>query len=115
MCTVSFYRLIAEPKQYDRRLVTVVGYLTDVFGKPVLFATKGSAEAMIYMDGVSLIDPNIPPALWKQVEQTGGVWPVIAVGVFDAKYLGHPETGGGLRDIKSVQFSGVPRKEPGPP
>ena len=112
MCRVSFYRLIADPKQYDGTLVAVVGYLTDLFGTPALFATKESADAMIYADGVSLINPSIPSDLWKQVEQSGGVWPVSVVGIFDAKYLGHPETGGGLHDIKIVKFAGTLRKEP---
>ena len=34
-----------------------------------------------------------------------GIWPVIVVGIFDAKCLGPPfEVNGGLLDIKNIQF-----------
>lgn len=107
MCEVSFYRLIAEPQQYDGKLIKVVGYLTNVFGKPFLFVNQASVGAMIHMEGISLIGAHIPPGLARDVDP-GGAWPVMVVGVFDAKFVGYPESAGALHDIKNIQYAGVP-------
>lgn len=100
-CTVSFYRLLATPEKYHDRLIAVTGYLIKLFNRPVLFVNRNSYEADADYEGIVLIDAKIPDEIKSKMNE--GVWPVVVVGVFDAKYTGaQVHRLGALRDIQNI-------------
>jgi len=100
-CETSFYRLLAAPEKYHGRLIGVIGFLVRVFDRPVLFVNRDSYEAGAEYEGVALVDVEIPGDIKGRLDD--GVWPVLVVGEFDAKYTGIqiPRLGA-LRKIQSV-------------
>ena len=88
LCRVSFYRLIATPERYHNKPVAVTGYLRKVYGYPVLFPTESSFRASALSEGIALLDASLPAEIQRNLES--GVFPVMVVGTFDAKYVGGP-------------------------
>ena len=100
-CTVSFYRLLAAPEKYHDRLIGVTGYLIKLYNRPVLFVNRSSYEAEADYEGIALIDAKIPDEIKDKIND--GVWPVLVIGVFDAKYTGIKiHRLGALRDIQNI-------------
>ncbi|WP_256644876.1 hypothetical protein [Thermomonas paludicola] len=100
-CEISFYSLIARPEQYHGRMIGVTGFLVKDFGKFVLFPSREHYEAGINVEGIEVIgavrrdkggevttQPPVIPQEISSLAQSGGVFPVYIVGLFDAKYLG---------------------------
>lgn len=87
LCSVSFYRLIATPERYHKKNVAVTGYLIELFGKPVLFPSEASYRAGALGEGIELADGSLPADIQSKLAK--GVFPVIVVGIFDAKHVGN--------------------------
>lgn len=102
LCAVSFYRLIAAPERYDGKLVAVNGYLKSVFGRVVLFPSESSFNASSLSEGIEVINYTLPKALEPELDD--GIFPVMVVAVFDAKYIGSGAWPllGAFRDVKNV-------------
>ena len=100
MCQVSFYRLLANPEQYDGRLVGLQGLLINALDQPMLFVNRQSYDTGNPGEGI-LVDGEIPPE-FKEFMGTG-IFPAIVIGVFDAKYLGNGvPVLGALRKIELI-------------
>lgn len=107
LCRVSFYKLIAVPEKYHGRLIAVVGYLRTSFGRPVLFVNRDSFESNADYEGVAITDGDIPKEIKEKMDV--GVWPVLVVGVFDARYAGiQNQRLGALRKVRNVAMMDFP-------
>lgn len=102
LCDVSFYHLFSKPETYHGRLIAVHGYLIKLYGSYVLFPSRESFDSGAEIEGIELQgDVELTEGLRSNAE--GGVFPVIVVGVYDAKYSGFklPRLGA-LRDVSHV-------------
>jgi hypothetical protein len=100
LCEVSFYRLIATPERYDGQLIALTGFLISVFDDPTLFASRDAYTANVQVDGV-FVDGEIPRDMRSRLKN--GVYPILVVGVFDAKYSGRSLPAlGALRKIERI-------------
>jgi hypothetical protein len=62
---------------------------------------KNSYEADADYEGIDLINAKIPDSVGEKINK--GIWPVVIVGVFDAKYTGTQiHRLGALRDIQNI-------------
>jgi hypothetical protein len=77
----------------------LTGYLISVFGRPVIFPSKESYESGVEVEGIRLFNATFPVEIEKRMKT--GVWPVMVIGKFDAKFLG--ETGARLGAITNTQ------------
>lgn len=57
VCEISFYKLLATPKKYDKRYVSVVGYVAISNGRLAVYPTKLSYELSIEQDSFSIEIP----------------------------------------------------------
>jgi hypothetical protein len=102
LCSLPFGRLVARPEEYNGRLVSVTGYLIEVFGNPVLFANEQSYLADVDIEGIELMEASAIPLEIRERLATG-VFPVVVVGTFDAEYVGISEMRlGALTNIENV-------------
>lgn len=110
LCEISFYALLAAPERYHGKHLMLAGYLIEISDRLVLFASKQSYESGVEGEGVALLDADaeLPPYFKSEVKQ--GVWPVMVIGTFDAKFSHdfHPRLGA-MRNIFRVLPSNRPK------
>jgi hypothetical protein len=87
LCEVSFYKLIATPEKFDGRRVALRAFLIDLNGEPTLFPSRESYDSGADVEGITLIGATLPPEVEASIKT--GVWPVIVIGTFDARFMGH--------------------------
>ena len=109
ICQVSFFKLIATPESYDRKMIAVTGYLVKVFGRNVLFASKERFDADLQLEGIEVDTSDLPKELEGEVAK--GAYPVLVIGTFDARYVGADVPRLGIiRNAVSVQsLKGMPK------
>jgi len=112
MCQVSIYRLIATPERYDGKFVDIKGYLIDVGGGPMIFPSPDRLDVGVPGEAIEIVG-KLPPEV--EAEVRNGIWPVFAVGTFDAKYPGSiGPVLGALRDVERIAHIKQPLRSPPP-
>lgn len=106
LCDVSFIRLLATPERYDTKLISVRGYLAEVFGTPVLFQSTSSYHLGSEIEGIEIYGSPLISGEIGEYLSRDGVVPVLVVGTFDAKYVGGklPRLGA-LKEVEHVMLS----------
>jgi hypothetical protein len=100
LCQIPFARLLATPERFNGRLIAVTGYLRSVNGVLMLFPNRESFDAFAVVERV-VIQGDIAADIQRDAQ--GGLWPVVCVGVFDARYTGTQLPAlGALHDVQSV-------------
>lgn len=54
VCTISFYKLLATPKQYDKKYISVTGYVAISNGRLAVYPARLSYRLSIQQDSFSL-------------------------------------------------------------
>lgn len=57
VCEISFYKLLATPKKYDRKYISIVGYVAISNGRLAVYPTRLSYELSIEQDSFSIRTP----------------------------------------------------------
>lgn len=87
LCEVSFFKLIAVPERYDKKMISLTGFIIKSFGRIVLFPNKMRYDANLQIEGVELVGKlDISRHLMRKIDK--GFFPVMVTGTFDATYLG---------------------------
>jgi len=108
ICYVSFYRIIATPERYDKKLIKLSGFLIKMFDQYIIFPSRDSYESGVDLDGIRVMNSDsVPKSLAQKASK--GLFPVTVIGVFDAKYGGDGNSPlmllGSLKDVEVVKYA----------
>jgi hypothetical protein len=98
---VTLVQLIANPDQFNGKLIRVIGFLRLEFEGDVLYLHREDYEHAILGDGISV---DVTSEITNQKE-TLNMHYALLEGIFDAKYRGHMGAWcGTLRNIRRAEL-----------
>lgn len=98
---VTLVQLIANPDQFDGKLIRVIGFLRLEFEGDVLYLHREDYEHSIFGDGIWV---DVTSEITQQ-KDTLNMHYALLEGIFDAKYRGHMGAwSGSLTNIRRAEL-----------
>lgn len=99
VCEISFYRLLAAPKKYDRKYISVVGYVAISNGRLAVYPTELSYKLSIEQDSFSI---RIPMKKRKELADNMSRHYARIVGLFNYQIDKIPDFNPGIGYISKI-------------